>query len=99
MISLIGSYADHMRESESELTAARRRSRSPTPRFLLALEFKQIIEPDSNILMVGGRAINADTAADSDGQPPWIDLPAARARRRPFGCQSGFLGVVGFLRA
>jgi len=92
MISLIGSYLDHMRESESELTAARRRSRSPTPRFLLALEFKQIIEPDSNILMVGGRAINADTAADANGQPPWIDLPAARGAAAPLGASLGSQG-------
>jgi hypothetical protein len=45
-------------------------------RFLLALEFRQIIEPDFNVLMVAGRAINAETAVDGDGQPPWIALPA-----------------------
>lgn len=45
-------------------------------RFLLALEFKQIIEPDSNVLMVAGHAINAATAADLDGLPSWIALPA-----------------------
>ena len=33
-------------------------------RFLLTLEFKQIIEPDFNVLMVAGRAINADTGTD-----------------------------------
>src|SRR5215468_7032071 len=45
-------------------------------RFLLALEFKQIIEPDFNVLTVGGRAINAETSADVDGVPSWIALPA-----------------------
>jgi hypothetical protein len=45
-------------------------------RFLLALEFKQIIEPDFNVLMVGGRAVDADTGRDADGQPSWIGLPA-----------------------
>ena len=45
-------------------------------RFLLALEFKQIIEPYFNVLMVGGRAVNADTGRDADGQPSWIGLPA-----------------------
>ena len=33
-------------------------------RFLLGLEFKQIIDPDFNVLMVAGRAVNAET-----GQP------------------------------
>jgi hypothetical protein len=43
-------------------------------RFLLTLEFKQIIEPDFNVLMVGGplRALDADTGTDVDGQPSWI---------------------------
>jgi hypothetical protein len=50
-------------------------------RFLLALEFKQIIEPDSNVLMVAGRAINAETAADVDGLPSWIALPAMMKMR------------------
>jgi hypothetical protein len=50
-------------------------------RFLLALEFKQIIEPDFNVLMAAGRPINAATAADVDGLPSWIDLPAMMKRR------------------
>jgi hypothetical protein len=50
-------------------------------RFLLALEFKQIIEPNSNILMVAGRAINAETATDSDVHPSWIALPAMMKMR------------------
>jgi hypothetical protein len=50
-------------------------------RILLALEFKQIIEPDSNVLIVGGRAVNADTGTDVDGQPPWIGLPAMMKMR------------------
>ena len=44
--------------------------------FLLALEFKQIIEPDSNVLMVAGRTINAETGMDVEDQPSWIALPA-----------------------
>jgi hypothetical protein len=50
-------------------------------RFLLALEFKQIIEPDFNVLMVGGRAVNADTGRDVDGQPSWIGLLAMMKMR------------------
>jgi len=50
-------------------------------RFLLTLEFKQIIEPDFNVLMVAGRAINAETAADVDGLPSWIALPAMMKMR------------------
>ena len=45
-------------------------------RFLLALEFKQIIDPNFNALMVGGRAVNANTGTDVEGQPPWISLAA-----------------------
>jgi hypothetical protein len=50
-------------------------------RFLLALEFKQIIDRDSNVLLVAGRAMNAETAADMDGLPSWIDLPAMMKMR------------------
>ncbi len=50
-------------------------------RFLLALEFKQIIEPDFNVLMVAGRATNAETGTDVDGQPSWITLPAMMKMR------------------
>jgi hypothetical protein len=50
-------------------------------RFLLVLEFKQIIEPDSSVLMVAGRAINAESASESDGQPSWIALPAMMKMR------------------
>jgi len=45
-------------------------------RFLLALEFEQITEPHSNVLMVAGRAVNAETGSDINGQPSWITLPA-----------------------
>ncbi len=45
-------------------------------RFILALEFRKIVEPDFNVLMIGGRAIDADTAAPIDGEPSWIGLPA-----------------------
>jgi len=50
-------------------------------RFLLMLEFKQIIKPDFKVLIVGGRAVNADTGADVDGQPSWITLPAMMKMR------------------
>jgi hypothetical protein len=50
-------------------------------RFLLALEFKQIIEPDSKILMVAGHAINAETGTDLADQPSWIHLPAMMKMR------------------
>lgn len=49
--------------------------------FLLKLEFKQIIEPDFNVLMVAGRAVNADTGTDVNGQPTWIGLPAMMKMR------------------
>jgi hypothetical protein len=50
-------------------------------RFLLAIEFKQIIEPDLDVLMIAGRAINSKTTADLDGQPSWITLPAMMKMR------------------
>jgi len=49
--------------------------------FLLRLEFKQIIEPGLNVLMVAGRAMNVATASDSYGQPSWIALPAMMKMR------------------
>ena len=50
-------------------------------RFLLALEFKQIIEPDFNVLMVGGRAIECRHRNCIDGEPAWISLPAMMKMR------------------
>jgi hypothetical protein len=50
-------------------------------RFLLALEFKQIMQPNFNVLMIGGRAVNAETGTDMDGQPSWIALPAMMKMR------------------
>jgi hypothetical protein len=50
-------------------------------RFLLALEFKQIIRPDFNVVMVAGRAMDADALHDIDGQPSWIALPAMMKMR------------------
>jgi hypothetical protein len=50
-------------------------------RFLLTLEFKQIIDPNSNVLMVAGRVIDAETAADVQGPPSWIALPAMMKMR------------------
>ena len=50
-------------------------------RFLLSLEFKQIMEPNFRVLMVAGRAVNAETAADLEDQPSWIGLPAIMKMR------------------
>jgi hypothetical protein len=50
-------------------------------RFLLALEFKQIIQPDSRVLMIAGRAVDAETATDNEDQPFWIALPAMMKMR------------------
>lgn len=50
-------------------------------RFLLVLEFKQISEPDSHVLMIAGRAINTDTATEDSRQPSWIALPAMMKMR------------------
>ena len=49
--------------------------------FLLKIEFKQITEPDFNVLMIAGKALNADTATAIDGQPRWISLPAMMKMR------------------
>ena len=50
-------------------------------RFLLALECKQIVEPDLRVLMIAGRAINSETSSDLEGQPSWITLPAMMKMR------------------
>jgi hypothetical protein len=50
-------------------------------RFILALEFKQIMEPDCNLLMLAGQTIDADTCTGIDGQPSWIELPAMMKMR------------------
>jgi len=50
-------------------------------RFILALEFRQIIEPNSTVLTIAGRPVNADTATDIDGRPWWVDLPAMMKMR------------------
>lgn len=49
--------------------------------FLLKLEFKQIAESDFNVLMIAGKALNADTATAIDDQPKWISLPAMMKMR------------------
>jgi len=49
--------------------------------FLLALEFKQITEPDFNYLAVAGRVVDVRTANDVEGQPTWIALPAMMKMR------------------
>ncbi len=50
-------------------------------RFLLLLEFKRIMEPEFNVLMVAGQALNADTSTPLNGQPSWISLPAMMKMR------------------
>jgi len=50
-------------------------------RFLIALEFKQIIDPTFSVLMVAGRATNAHRATPVHGQPSWIGLPAMMKMR------------------
>jgi hypothetical protein len=50
-------------------------------RFLLALEFRQIENPEFKVLMIGGKAIDADTARAINGQPEWISLPAMMKMR------------------
>ena len=41
-------------------------------RFLLALEFKQLTDPEFNVLMIGGQAVDSATAIRIDSQPEWI---------------------------
>jgi hypothetical protein len=50
-------------------------------RFILALEFKQIIEPDFNVLLLGGYAIDPERATPVNGQPSWVGLPAMMKMR------------------
>ncbi|MGA9972665.1 MAG: hypothetical protein WBQ07_20190 [Candidatus Acidiferrales bacterium] len=50
-------------------------------RFLLALEFKQIKDPEFKVLMIGGKAVDAGTATAIDRQPKWISLPAMMKMR------------------
>ncbi|HET6177787.1 MAG TPA: hypothetical protein VFE61_12690 [Candidatus Sulfotelmatobacter sp.] len=50
-------------------------------RFLLALEFREIREQGSGVLLFAGRAIDTETMADVEGIPPWIDLPAMMKMR------------------
>lgn len=39
------------------------------------------MEPNFRVLMVAGRAVNAETAADLEDQPPWIGLPTMMKMR------------------
>lgn len=50
-------------------------------RFLLSIEFMQIIEPTFNVLMIGGRAIDCETSFPVDDEPSWIGLPAMMKMR------------------
>jgi hypothetical protein len=52
-------------------------------RFLLALEFKQIIEPNSKALLAAGRAINAETAPMSMDCHHELFYPAELSASRP----------------
>jgi len=49
--------------------------------FILTLEFRQILEPDFILLMIGGHVIDAGSANSIDGQPSWIGLPAMMKMR------------------
>ena len=50
-------------------------------RFLLGLEFKQLMKPEFNVLMIGGQAVDSNTATPVDSQPQWITLPAMMKMR------------------
>jgi len=50
-------------------------------RFLLSLEFKCICDPNSEFLLIAGHAIDVRTAAELDGMPSWITLPAMMKMR------------------
>jgi hypothetical protein len=50
-------------------------------RFLLSLESRQIIDPNFNVLMIGGRAVATNTSRDVGGRPSWISLPAMMKMR------------------
>jgi hypothetical protein len=49
--------------------------------FILALEFKQIMEPAFSPLMIAGQVVNPATATAVEGQPSWISLPAMMKMR------------------
>jgi len=50
-------------------------------RFLLTLEFKQLIDPEFNVLTVAGRAVDANKAVPIGDQPAWVGLPAMMKMR------------------
>src|SRR5215467_12053130 len=50
-------------------------------RFLLELEFKQIMNPDSNFIAIAGRVVDANTGMEVANQPQWIALPAMMKMR------------------
>jgi hypothetical protein len=50
-------------------------------RFLLGLEFKQLKDPQFEVLLIGGQAIESNTAAPIGSQPEWIGLPAMMKMR------------------
>ena len=45
-------------------------------RFLLALEFDEMREQDSRVLLFAGRVIDTVTMRNVDGLPEWLGLPA-----------------------
>src|SRR5262249_8826471 len=50
-------------------------------RFLLELEFKQIMNPDSTFIAIAGRVVDANTGMEVANQPQWIALPAIMKMR------------------
>jgi hypothetical protein len=50
-------------------------------RFLLDLEFRQIRNPEFKVLMIAGKAVDANTARAIPNQPKWISLPAMMKMR------------------
>jgi hypothetical protein len=70
-------------------------------RFLLAVEFKQVTEPEFNVLIVAGQTLNADTATAIHGQPTWILLPAMMKMRistpHYLGQMKGTVSPYGFV--
>ena len=49
--------------------------------FLLTVEFKQLIDPEFNVLMIAGRAIDPIRAKPIPNQPAWVELPAMMKMR------------------
>jgi len=50
-------------------------------RFLLTLEFNQIVDPQLQVLMIAGRFVNVSTSTEICDEPSWISLPAMMKMR------------------